>query len=175
MRDLMTIHVLLRNTTNKNYSMNDIDKYRTGNLVIFENESAKAKIVRVSHIEYIENSIASLQINNSDWISKKEIRPADLFVDCLTDLKFYINSSYKSDKSGNIIKVNYDEDTYKYYNGSLELLIHKSDNTIWYKNIHLHYIHQLQNLCTDITGEPFTISDLYESHFTKSYFEYYNI
>jgi hypothetical protein len=155
--------------------MKDIDKYRLGNLVVFQNDSAKARIVKVTQIEYIDNTIASLQINSCNWISKKEIRPADLFVDCLFDLKFYINSSYKNDKFGNIIKVDYEEDIYRNYNGSLELLIHKSDNTIWYKDIQIHYIHQLQNLCSDITGEQFCISELYENHFTKSYFEYLNL
>ena len=40
--------------------MKDIDEYRPGNLVIFENESTKAKIVRVTQIEYVNNTIYSL-------------------------------------------------------------------------------------------------------------------
>jgi len=152
--------------------MEDIDKYRPGNLVVFENELSKARIVKVTQIEFVDNKICSLQINSCNWVSKKEIKPAQLFVDCLLNLKFYINSTYKNDKTGNITKVEYQEDIYKYYNGNLELLIHKSDNTIWYKDKQIHYIHQLQNLCSDITGEPFTIGDIYESHLTKFYFEY---
>jgi len=155
--------------------MEDINKYRPGNLVVFESSSSKAKIAKVTQIEYNENIITSLQINGCDWISKKDIRPAHLFVDNLLDLKFYISSTYKRDKSGNIIQIDSLEDIYRYYNGGLELLIHKYDNTIWYKKIQIHYIHQLQNLCTDVTGKLFTISELYESHFTKSYFEHYNL
>lgn len=155
--------------------MKDIDEYRPGNLVIFENDSTKAKIVKVTQIEYINNSIYSLQINNCNWISRKEIKPVQLFIDSLVDLKFYINSDYKKDNFGNIIKVDYIEDIYHYSKGNLELKIHKSDDTIWYKNKQIHYIHQLQNLCADITGKPFSISELYESHFTKSFFEYSNI
>ncbi|MBP8091085.1 MAG: hypothetical protein KAY43_08190 [Phocaeicola sp.] len=67
--------------------MKDIDGYRLGNLVIFENESTKAKIVKVTQIEYINNAIFSLQINNCDWISRKEIKPIQLFIDSLVDLK----------------------------------------------------------------------------------------
>nr|WP_320038761.1 hypothetical protein [uncultured Bacteroides sp.] len=152
--------------------MKDIDEYRLGNLVIFENESTKAIIVKVTQIEYVNNTIYSLQINNCNWISRKEIKPVQLFIDSLVDLKFYINSDYKKDNLGNIVKVDYIEDIYHYSKGSLELKIHKSDDTIWYKKKQIHYIHQLQNLCTDITGEPFTISEFYESHFTKSFFEY---
>jgi len=55
-----------------NRIMKDIDKYRLGNLVVFQNDSAKARIVKVTQIEYIDNTIASLQINSCNWISKKE-------------------------------------------------------------------------------------------------------
>lgn len=151
--------------------MKDIDKYRPGNLVIFENNSLNARIAKVMQVEYVDNKITSLQIDNGHWISKQEIRPASLFVDCLLNLKFYINSSYKYDSNGNIRKIDYEEEIYHYYNGELELLIHKHDNTIWYKNIHIHYIHQLQNLCTEITGEPLLISDLYKNSLSKFYFE----
>ena len=113
--------------------MKDIDEYRLGNLVIFENESTKAKIVRVTQIEYVNNTIYSLQINNCNWISRKEIKPVQLFIDSLVDLKFYINSDYQKDNLGNIVKVDYIEDIYHYSKGSLELKIHKSDDTIWYK------------------------------------------
>ena len=155
--------------------MEDIDKYRPGNLVVFNNELTMARIVKVTQIEYMDNKISSLQINSCNWVSNKEIKPAQLFVDCLLNLKFHINRTYINDKSGNITKVDYQEDIYRYYNGSLELLIHKSDNTIWYKKKQIHYIHQLQNLCSDITGEPYTIADIYDSYFTRFYFEYLNI
>ena len=46
--------------TKKQNNMKDIDEYRLGNLVIFENESTKAKIVRVTQIEYVNNTIYSL-------------------------------------------------------------------------------------------------------------------
>lgn len=152
--------------------MKDIDSYRPGNLVVLENKSSQPRIVKVTQIEYTDNVITSLQINGATWISKKEIKPVDLFVDCLLDLKFYISSTFKRDESGDIKKIDYQDEVYHYFNGQLELKVHKFDNTIWYKDRQIHYIHQLQNLCTDISGEPFTISDLYESHFNKTFFEY---
>ncbi|BEG99707.1 hypothetical protein [Bacteroides sedimenti] len=152
--------------------MKDIDTYRPGNFVVLENSSDHPRIVKVTQIEYTDNVITSLQINGSTWISKKEIKPVSLFIDCLFDLKFYISSTIRRNEAGDLIKVDCQEDIYHYYNGSLELKVHKYDNTIWYENRQIHYIHQLQNLCSDVTGESFILSDLYENHFNKTFFEF---